>query len=350
MNSQTYHSIIYWEKTKQGGAVIFRIFGTSPAVTVPAHIDGYPVTDLADYCFAAESRLPEHYFITEIKKETNTETYKFTSQPSGVNKSSAYSALAELSGNYLNSVQLPDTLTELGSYAFFNCRNLSCIEFGQTLKNIGSDAFMNCRQLHQLYIRCGIREKTGLQKILNQIFWNVEVSFLGNPPDSFQKEAVILFPEYYELYDEIAPAHIFGRTITGEGFRARQSFQEGIIDFHQYDKIFKKACAEESVSTVCLLAFYRLYYPKDLSLENQTLYEAFILANGEILCRYFVQSKNLDALFFLFHKKLLSIQTAQYAAALSAQTGWAEGSASILRWKQQFYHKEKRSRYEFKNF
>ena len=53
-----------------------------------------------------------------------------------------------------------------------------------------------------------------------------------------------MYPEYTESYDEIAPAHIFGRNITGEGFRARQQFQDGIVQFAGYDAIYPKVIAE----------------------------------------------------------------------------------------------------------
>lgn len=37
-----------------------------------------------------------------------------------------------------------------------------------------------------------------------------------------------------------------GCNITGEGFRARQQFQDGIVQFAGYDAIYPKVIAEES--------------------------------------------------------------------------------------------------------
>lgn len=334
MNIHSLPSQIFWEKTKKNEARILRIYGTSPAAELPVQIEGCPVTELADYCFASDRHLPEHYCIFNAQKETN----------------STFSASAELSGNYLQSVWLPDTVVKIGNYVFYNCKNLRQISFGQALSSIGSDIFMNCHQLHQLYIRSSVSEKTGLQRMLFQISWDVEAVFLTDDNGSCQKEAAVFYPEYFELYDEIAPAHIFGRSISGEGFRARQSFKDGIIDFHQYDKIFKKACAEESAQTVCMLAFYRLFYPKDLSLQNKIQYENYILANGKILCQHLIRNRQLDALCFVFQQKLLSEQSVPDVLAMAVQAGWREGSAAILRWKQTCYPDKKRTRYEFEDF
>ena len=78
-------------------------------------------------------------------------------------------------------------------------------------------------------------------------------------------DAFLLYPEYYERYDTIAPAHIFGLNIEGEGFRARQCFRGDMIDFAAYDAIFGKACAEESVTTLGRMSLDRLMTPVSLS-------------------------------------------------------------------------------------
>ena len=84
------------------------------------------------------------------------------------------------------------------------------------------------------------------------------------PKKDGQREAVLFYPEYFESYDEIAPAHIFGRNIEERGFRARQSFLNGAVDFVQYDTIFPKACAEENDKTLQKIVTDRLLYPVDL--------------------------------------------------------------------------------------
>ncbi|KAI4444986.1 hypothetical protein C823_008008 [Eubacterium plexicaudatum ASF492] len=45
--------------------------------------------------------------------------------------------------------------------------------------------------------------------MLAQIPWDTEVHFIENlKPDTSDPQAVLFYPEYYEAYDEIAPAHI----------------------------------------------------------------------------------------------------------------------------------------------
>ncbi|MCI9020683.1 MAG: leucine-rich repeat domain-containing protein [Eubacterium sp.] len=347
MNNQMNHSRIFWEKTDKQEAVILRAFGSSPAVWIPGHIGRYPVTGLSDYCFAPECRLPDTYLDSHVNAGAGwkaADCLAFDASPD---------MLAELCGSYPETIYLPDTLKTIGSYAFYNCCSLTEISFGQALEQIGSDAFMNCRQLHKLTVRCPVSEKTCLQRMLAQISWDAEVSFIGFSSGFCQNpvpESVIFYPEYSELYDEITPAHVFGRSIDGEGFRARQAFRDGIVDFSQYDKIFPKASAEESALTVCRLAFCRLQYPAGLSDSMRGQYETYLLHHGTVLCKYLIQNRQLEQLHFLFQKKLLSLPSVADCLSLAVQSGWSEGSTSILHWKQCYYPEKKRSRYVFDDF
>lgn len=324
------NSQVSWELASADGARILKVDGTSPAVTLPPQLAGHPVTELGDYCFADAGRHQEQH------------------------GQSPFTLSAKLCGSYIESVSLPDTLLKIGNYAFYNCRNLSQLEFGSSLEAIGSDAFMNCHNLHRLSVRCLPSGRSGLRQILRQIPWDVEVSFLGNAPRNGawrggQAEAVIFYPEYYEAYDEIAPAHIFGCKIVGGGFRARQCFQDGAVDFAQYDTVFQKACAEESEQTLCRLTLCRLRYPVSLALGARQLYEDYIRAHGKTLCKQLIGARQLDTLLFLIKERLFSLQDMQLAITLAAQAGWGEGSASLLRAKQ-LYCQAGTPKYEFEDF
>ena len=104
---------------------------------------------------------------------------------------------------------------------------------------------MNCRSLSRLLLHADPGQKTGLRLLLAQLSSDLEVALSGENG----VWAKLLFPEYYESYDEIAPAHIFGRNIVGEGFRARQSFREDVLDFvwmnrrQRWDGWHSTACA-----------------------------------------------------------------------------------------------------------
>ncbi|MBO5069514.1 MAG: leucine-rich repeat domain-containing protein [Roseburia sp.] len=320
----------YWEPAADGGVRLLRVFGMMPEVELPAEIEGRQVTEIGAYCFAERPHLPEHYEKTRTNKGK-----PFSAEP------------REICGSYLERVILPDPVKKIGNLAFYNCNALTTLELSSGMTNVGSDAFMNCRNLHAITLRCGAREKSGIRQILAQISSDMEVTFQGKNG----VEAVLLFPDYYEGFDEITPAHIFGRKIEGEGFRARESFKNGIPDFAQYDQIFPKACVEESVGTLCRLAMNRLRYPIDLGSAVRLAYEKYIKAHADEICGDAIKKRDMEQMEFLCENHLLEQDILENGVQYAAKAGWAEGAANFLRLKEQYFPmKGQADRYSFEDF
>lgn len=320
-------AIYYWEENAAGGVRLLRAFGRTPEVTVPDFIEGKPVTEIGAYCFAAQCRLPGDYRITRTEGMAEE--------------------LRELSGDYPVKIYLPDSIEKIGNFAFYNCVSLTGLNLGNRMETLGGDAFMNCRRLHRITLRSGALEKSGMRQILSQISADMEVTFEGK----CGTEAVLLFPEYYESYDEIAPAHLFGRNIEGEGFRARQCFREGIYDFSQYDTIFPKACAEEQEKTLCRMAMNRLRYPVGLSEEAKGLYENYVSRHVEYICKQAVQGRELEPVTFLCERGLLDRAGMQYCIRCATEAEWAEGTVLLLHLQENYFpEKTVRERYSFDDF
>lgn len=360
MSEPNRYYCVFWTKTTENCAKILRVFGETSIVVIPSILSGCLVTELANYCFSPVSHFIEtSYWVSEYFFQTHggqTKIIEIRSFPFNLGKKTEFdikkkSTITQLCGDYITHISLPDSLTNIGDYAFYNCHYLVSIEFGKCLNQIGSDIFMNCRTLQKLYMKCSIFDKTSLRRLLVQISWDVEVVFLGNNKSFFQKttqiETVVFFPEYFEIYDEIVPAHVFGRQIIGGGFRARQCFVDSMINFPQYDAIFSKFCVEETGQTICHVSLCRLRYPVCLSKEAAELYKKYIYIYGNKLCQWLVNNKQLDVLSDLFHKQLLSQTAINTALVTAVNTGWAEGSASMLRWKQTNDLGYTNRRYEF---
>lgn len=217
---------VYYEKINEDSIRINRVYSLSANIEIPESIDGYVVREIGNYCFSSkEVDLSKTVLSCEIP-----------------------SYYHECSGSDVESVKFPRTLKKLGDYAFYNCRKLKEVYLPFTLMSIGSDIFMNCLRLNHIYYDCSIFSVTILKQILTQITWDVEVHFL---------DGSIFYPEYNGGYDEVGPAHIFALNIEGEGFRMRQCFKEGKIDFDGYDTCFEKLCAEESESCIFHVAILR---------------------------------------------------------------------------------------------
>lgn len=310
-----------WQKREDGGTRLLRMYGASPQVRVPSQIAGRPCVEIAPYCFAPQARLPEGEGWQEAS--------------SGGGKT----FLKELCGKDVEEATLPDSVRLIGNCAFYNCRNLKRLQVGRDISEIGSDAFMNALSLREIVVLSGAGEKSGIRQIVSQISADLEVCFERGG----KREAVLLYPEYYESYDEIAPAHLFGRSITGEGFRVRQCFIDGKVDFAGYDAVFTQACAEETEETLLKMAMNRLQYPYALGNGAKERYCAYIKSHIESLSLRLVRNKDLDALRFLCRERYLQGAALSLCAQAAADAGWAQGAAELL----QLRAAGKKSRYEF---
>lgn len=371
MMEQEKYLRIFWEKTEDNTARILRVSGSEPVLVLPDIVEGCPVTEIGAYCFAENCRLPETYFETvlcknEEKPSADWETAEEISRPENSAEMSSRESSAEMckrensaemsrpeklaltaiAGSYLEEIVLPETLEKIGNLAFYNCTSLKKISMGKKMEQVGSDAFMNCRKFGQIFLQCGVGEKSGIRQILSQISSDMEVTFCGKTG----VEAVVFYPEYYESYDEIAPAHLFGRNIEGEGFRARQCFKEGVPDLMQYDTIFPKACAEENDKTLRKLVVTRLRYPVGMNERAKDLYEGYFSKHYREIAEELTQEKNLEDIRYFCEKKLLLQDGLECAIQNAATMEWAEGTAVLLHMKQEYFAKAVEERYTFEEF
>jgi len=290
-----------WEKTKNGTIRLLGVAMPSSELVVPSEIEGLPVTEVGPYCFAKNKELER--------------------------------------------VVLPDTVTKIDRMAFYNCTSLRELEIGNSVVELGADAFMNCYHLRTLKVRGSALEKSGVRLILSQISHDMSVYFMG------KEEAKLLFAEYYESYDEVAPAHLFGRNIEGEGFRARQFFKDGVFEYERYDATFPKACAEEREETLCEMSMNRLLYPVRLTQEARIRYEDYVKQHLAKICQNAVKNRDVNRISFLCERQLMTQHALEQAARFAAECEWAEGGAYILRLKAEYFvNKARTSRYEFDDF
>lgn len=355
---------LYWELTNEGDARLLRAFGETPEPRFPAEIEGRAITEIGDYCFAAQAHLPAECRCSYVQEETEadgapeTETDMEASAELGAEPETepdmeldglpeADGTLAELAGAYITRVTLPEGVKKIGNFAFYNATALAELELGSGTETLGSDAFMNCRSLSRLLLHADPGQKTGLRLLLAQLSSDLEVALSGENG----VWAKLLFPEYYESYDEIAPAHIFGRNIVGEGFRARQSFREGVLDFAQYDKIFPQACVDESEVTLGRLALDRVRYAAELSETPRGLYEAYLKAHGGYLIRRITDDRDLELAEYCCSRKFVTREDVAACAVRAGKVDWAEGAAALLHLMQQYFpEKTPDERYSFDDF
>ena len=305
------------EEIEEGVLRLCRVFGSVDTLVLPEELtDGRQIRTIGAYCFAEKGRLSQ----TLTAEVMEAGLGDGTTAPEGV--------LRPLNGNYLREITLPDTVTCLETYAFYNCRKLERLTVGAALTQVNSDAFMNCRALHTLVIRADAGEVTGLPFLLNQLTAELSVEFITT-----DKKVRLLYPEYTESYEEIGPAHIFSLHVEGEGYRARKQFVGGRLDVSGYDTVFEKACNEEQFLTLMKMALNRLEYPYELSEDARIRYESYIAAHEVAVLEKLVETQDEETLRMLCAQPMISDEAIQAAVVRAVADGWTRGVAGIIRWR-----------------
>lgn len=330
--------IILWEPV-DSGCRLLRCFGNSPILNVPDMIEGRAVSEIGAYCFSrSRPRFPEKIFKTIFIDIENQETTP--ENGSTFNKKEFdFSAFGtELDGTFLEEVTLPDSVTTLHNAAFYNCRKLKKLSVGTKISGIGSDEFMNDSRLEHLIIRGKDSETTGLSLILERIAENITVSFC--PDSSLSPESIVFFPEYYEWLDEISPAHIFSRSIHGEGFRMRKSFENGVLDYRKYDSCLENALTVESPESLCKIALNRLYWSSRLESIFREKYKNVIKKYIDTAFTLIVKEQDFPMLQFICEHFSPDAATLSSAIDLCIEKKWSEGNAFLIEAKHKIFSKK----------
>lgn len=327
-------------------ALITRCVGNEERLTIPAAIDGVPVTTLGPQCFCQPTEamepvagiqwfqgeppvgtvandrlrhlvLPESVVTLQTKSLADCTALKRLALPESVRslgervfqrcrkleRLTLSPNLTELPDyafadcRSLTELTLPDGVTRVGSQCFYNCTQLKALALPRTVTEIGSGVLMNCARLERLSFPAGINASLLVSDLYQKLIVTV-----------YQDDHAtrLLFPEYaYEFEDIVMPRQF--RTITyGSGGRYRECIGGNGIDLELYDQLFRVAKLEESPETVTTLALFRLMDGTDLRAPVREGYWAYIRAHLDALAPALIEGDAEAELDFLLEQGNLS--------------------------------------------
>ena len=134
--------------------------GPLSELTIPATLDGYPVTCIGSDAFAENKNLvyveiPNGVAMIESSAFSDCQNLKTVVIPDSVTQ---ISEQAFLRCYNLTRIELPEGLTTIGDSAFDYCSNLTTITIPDSVTTIGSGAFCNCSNLTSIKLPSGITE------------------------------------------------------------------------------------------------------------------------------------------------------------------------------------------------
>lgn len=145
--------VCFTYETTNGAITITGGCACSGVVTIPDTLDGLPVTSIADYAFIFFHCGNQNLLSVIIPNSvTNIGAYAFAFRDTLTNVSIG-SGLSNLGNaafwdcSSLTSVALPEGVTEIASDVFQGCHGLTNVMFGNHLTRIGARAFSGCGSL-----------------------------------------------------------------------------------------------------------------------------------------------------------------------------------------------------------
>lgn len=247
---------------KENEILLKRCYGTEERIEVPAQIEGMPVTVLAPYIFSQARREPDQK--------------------------------AAICGNQVKEIVLPDTVREIGNYAFYGCYYLEALTLSHRTHDIAGGAFTGCRHLKNLTFRMEQAEGYCMKDVLSEVHHEMKVKLVY--PNAV---CTLLFPEYYEEAVENTPARQLETQFHGSGYSYRQCFQDGIFQFGEYDRLFQEAQNLESEDFCIELAVTRLMEKVRLSQDAEGVYQSYLMEHRMAAAGWCIEFEQNETLEFL---------------------------------------------------
>ncbi len=247
---------------KENEICLKRCYGTEERIEVPAQIEGMPVTVLASYIFSQARREPDQK--------------------------------AAICGNQVKEIVLPDTVREIGNYAFYGCYYLEALTLSHRTHDIAGGAFTGCRHLKNLTFRMEQAEGYCMKDVLSEVHHELKVKLVY--PNAV---CTLLFPEYYEEAVENTPARQLETQFHGSGYSYRQCFQDGVFQFGEYDRLFQEAQNLESEDFCIELAVTRLMEKARLSQDAEGVYQSYLMEHRMSAAGWCIEFEQNETLEFL---------------------------------------------------
>lgn len=231
----------------------------------------------------------------------------------------------------LKAIVLTEGVTEIGAYAFGECRGLTEAVFPESLHCIGGHAFYNCRGLHTVHFlgkvpviedgafkNCeGVRlvELAGVEE--NDVWLK---NFLPELPQELDvrlnftsgEEARLRLPRTSYAFVANEPARMFTEESYGSGIYYRQCVGRSEVDWKRYDELFLVALREEQLPTVLAIARQRTEFPYRLAKEAEQRYLDYFKENMAKILEEAAQTEDWSLLAFLCEKKLITREMTEY--------------------------------------
>lgn len=274
---ETVSGVNNWKLTirrEREGITLLRAETCDERAALPEELFGLPVTALGDHAMTPHAR--------EETGESVLVTCGLPAEPDWNNRR-------------LQELTLPASLRRMGDYALLNCDGLKTLRLHDSIAVWGGAALMNCRRLDTFYLTQDGSQGESLAYFADELSRELDVTIF-RPSGTVR----LVFPEYIEVYEENCPAHHFDYNIYGAGYPYHHCFRQKRLNLKDYDDLWPAYLGtEHDDGTALRLAWWRLWYPADLTGPAEEGYLAYLRAHAREAARWRLLERDPAGLRFL---------------------------------------------------
>ncbi len=147
---------------EDGTAEITDYTGSAETLEIPSKLDTYTVTSIGDEAFGYNDDLVSLTSVTIPNSITNIGNYAFAGcfSLAGVTIPDSVTSIGEYAFedcDSLTSITIPDKVASIGEYMCRDCDSLTSVTIGKGVTNIGDGAFYGCNALTSITISNGVK-------------------------------------------------------------------------------------------------------------------------------------------------------------------------------------------------
>ena len=154
---------------------------------------GNSVTSIGDYAFNNCTGLTSVYYTGDIAGWCGISFGNSIANPL------CYAGKLYIDGQLVTDLVIPDSVTKINAYAFYNCSMLTSVTIGNSVESIGESAFEDCTGLTSVTIPDSVTSigSYAFSGCTAEIIWgeNPEITSIGNNAFSGYKGNLIVIPD-----------------------------------------------------------------------------------------------------------------------------------------------------------
>lgn len=213
----------------------------------------------------------------------------------------------------ITEITMPKTLQLIEGHAFYNCRSLHTVRFLGAVPEIEDGAFKNCSSVKYIELFETEEKDIRLKNFLPELEQEVSVRLVF----ASKEEARLCLPRTSYAFIANEPARMFTEESYGSGVYYRQCVGRSEIDWDRYDGLFLTACREETIQTVLSIAKKRLEFPYRLTEGSKDRYLEYISRHMPEVLEEIAGSEDWELLSFLCGQKLMTKQQTELGIAIA---------------------------------